>query len=196
MTIEERQERRIKIVQYSTGTQMTDLTSLQTEIDSIGTQIRDLKASGGGSGDAIGALVTHLNTLKKQYAEQNGGIGVDGKPYQAPLSKAEKKKLEKEQKAAAAVAAAATAGTGATDAVVRSVYLKCHDLENAELYLIGIACRCNGCCGCCCCMSLSTLTPFRLIDPLGYSCGSIYCSQTTIEKGSQQGGQESSQGRS
>ena len=75
---------------------MSDLESIKAEIDSVGTQIRDLK-SGNGSGD-VGALVAKLNTLKKDYADQNGGIGVDGKPYQAPLSKAEKKKLEKEKK--------------------------------------------------------------------------------------------------
>ncbi len=81
---------------------MTDLVALQTEIESIGTQIRELKSSGGGD---VGALVAQLNTLKKQYADNNGGMGVDGKPYQPPsLSKAEKKKLEKEQKAAAAAA--------------------------------------------------------------------------------------------
>ena len=84
---------------------MTDLVTLQSDIESIGAQIRELKGSG--SGD-VGALVTQLNALKKQYADQNGGMGVDGKPYQPPsLSKAEKKKLEKEQKAAAAAAAGA-----------------------------------------------------------------------------------------
>jgi hypothetical protein len=88
------------------GNIMTDLVALQTEIESIGTQIRELKSSGGGD---VGALVAQLNTLKKQYADNNGGMGVDGKPYQPPsLSKAEKKKLEKEQKAAAAAAAPVT----------------------------------------------------------------------------------------
>ena len=84
---------------------MTDLVTLQSDIESIGAQIRELKGSG--SGD-VGALVTQLNALKKQYADQNGGMGVDGKPYPPPsLSKADKKKLEKEQKAAAAAAAGA-----------------------------------------------------------------------------------------
>jgi hypothetical protein len=82
---------------------MSSLESIETEIDNVGNQIRELKSSGGGD---VGALVAKLNTLKKDYADQNGGIGVDGKPYQAPLSKAEKKKLEKEKKAAAAAAAA------------------------------------------------------------------------------------------
>ena len=93
---------------------MTDLNALQQEIESIGNQIRDLKASGGG-GDALGALITQLNTLKKEYADQNGGLGIDGKPYQPPsLSKAEKKKLEKEKKAAASAAnGGAVTGNGA-----------------------------------------------------------------------------------
>ncbi len=73
------------------------LETLKTEIDNIGTQIRDLKSSGGGD---VGSLVAKLNLLKKEYADNNAGIGVDGKPYQAPLSKADKKKLEKEKKAA------------------------------------------------------------------------------------------------
>ena len=82
---------------------MSSLESIKTEIDNVGNQIRELKSSGGGD---VGALVAKLTTLKKDYADQNGGIGVDGKPYQAPLSKAEKKKLEKEKKAAAAATAA------------------------------------------------------------------------------------------
>ena len=72
------------------------LETLKAEIDNVGNQIRVLKGS---CGD-VAALVARLNELKKEYADNNGGIGVDGKPYQAPLSKAEKKKLEKEKKAA------------------------------------------------------------------------------------------------
>ena len=72
------------------------LDTLKAEIDTVGNQIRELKSSGGD----VGSLVARLNELKKEYADNNGGIGVDGKPYQAPLSKAEKKKLEKEKKAA------------------------------------------------------------------------------------------------
>lgn len=88
---------------------MADLEKLKTEIDSIGNSIRELKSSG--DTDGIGALVGKLNELKQQYADNNGGIGVDGKPYQPPMSKAEKKKLEKQKKAAAAT----TAATGTND---------------------------------------------------------------------------------
>lgn len=84
---------------------MVDLEKLKLEIESIGGSIRELKEKGGGK-DEIGALVTKLNTLKQEYADNNNGIGFDGKPHQKPLSKAEKKKLEKEKKAAAAAAAA------------------------------------------------------------------------------------------
>jgi len=93
---------------------MVDLEALKSEIECVGNQIRDLKA--GGSGD-VGALVGKLNGLKKDYADNNGGIGVDGKPYQVPLSKAEKKKLEKEKKAAPASGAVATAAAASNEPV-------------------------------------------------------------------------------
>lgn len=89
------------------------LEALKSQIEEIGNQIRDIKDGGNNNGDAsqiIPSLVANLNTLKQEYANQNGGLGVDGKPYQPPLSKAEKKKLEKEKKAAAAAASTVRLG--------------------------------------------------------------------------------------
>lgn len=86
---------------------MVELEKLKLEIEAVGNSIRELKEKGGGK-EEIGALVTKLNALKQEYADNNNGLGVDGKPYQKPLSKAEKKKLEKEKKAAAAAATAKT----------------------------------------------------------------------------------------
>lgn len=70
---------------------MVDLQALQVQISDIGNQIREVKASeGGGDATKISELVAQLNTLKKEYADNNNGIGVDGKPWGG--SKSEKKK--------------------------------------------------------------------------------------------------------
>ena len=76
-----------------------DLDKIKAEIDTIGNRIRDLKSSGGSKED-IGAAVEALKTAKKQYADNNNGIGVDGKPYQENLTKAQKKALAKAEKEA------------------------------------------------------------------------------------------------
>uniref|UniRef100_A0A7S4J4K3 glutamate--tRNA ligase n=1 Tax=Odontella aurita TaxID=265563 RepID=A0A7S4J4K3_9STRA len=90
-----------------------DLPTLQSKIELTSNQIRDLKTAGGDEAkDKIPPLVQELLTLKKEYADNNGGIGVDGKPYEPPLSKAEKKKLEKDKKKKAAQEAAAGGGGG------------------------------------------------------------------------------------
>ena len=71
-----------------------DLDKIKAEIDTIGNRIRDLKSSGGSKED-IGAAVEGLKAAKKQYADNNNGIGVDGKPFQENLTKAQKKALAK-----------------------------------------------------------------------------------------------------
>ena len=79
---------------------MVELEQLKEQIDAAGENINTLKAAGGEVDKvAIGAAVTDLLGLKKQYAELNNGIGVDGKPFEAPMSKAEKKAKEKADKA-------------------------------------------------------------------------------------------------
>ena len=74
-----------------------DLEALKAEITSIGDKIRDLKTAGAEKAE-IGAAVEALNAAKKKYADNNNGIGVDGKPYEPPMSRAEKKKKEKAEK--------------------------------------------------------------------------------------------------
>jgi hypothetical protein len=72
---------------------MVDLAALEQEIAEIGTKIRTLKASSG-SAEEVSAAVALLVEKKKLYADNNHGIGVDGKPF------------------GAGGAAAATAGSG------------------------------------------------------------------------------------
>jgi hypothetical protein len=79
---------------------MVELEQLKEQIDAAGEKIKTLKtAEGAVDKDAIGAAVKDLLDLKKQYAENNNGIGVDGKPFEAPMSKAEKKAKDKADKA-------------------------------------------------------------------------------------------------
>ena len=79
-----------------------DLEALKAEITSLGDTIRTLKTASPVDKDAIGAAVGALNEAKKKYADNNDGLGVDGKPYEAPMSKAEKKAKEKATKEKAA----------------------------------------------------------------------------------------------
>jgi hypothetical protein len=82
---------------------MVELEQLKEQIDAAGEKIKSLKtAEGVVDKAAIGAAVTNLLELKKQYAELNNGIGVDGKPFEAPMSKAEKKAKDKADKAGGA----------------------------------------------------------------------------------------------
>ena len=91
---------------------MADHESLRTKINSLGEEIKTVKSSpdAADSKEKLTKLVADLLESKKQFADLNNGIGVDGKPYEAPMSKAEKKKKAKAEKAAAAAAAAADGG--------------------------------------------------------------------------------------
>jgi hypothetical protein len=87
-----------------------DLTELASRISSLGENIKLLKSSSEQpDADAISAAVAALLDAKRLYAQNNGGVGVDGKPWEEPLTKSQKKKLEKEKKAAGAAAEAAAA---------------------------------------------------------------------------------------
>ena len=79
---------------------MASLDELKALVESLAEKIKTLKAEGGDNKEAIGAAVKELLEAKKKYADGNNGIGVDGKPYEAPMSKSEKKKLAKQQKKA------------------------------------------------------------------------------------------------
>jgi len=82
---------------------MSELETLKKQIETVGEEIKTLKTNGGDK-ETITKKVAELLAVKKAYADANNGIGVDGKPYEQPLSKAEKKKKAKAEKAAAAAA--------------------------------------------------------------------------------------------
>lgn len=74
-----------------------DLEALKVNIHNLGENVKELKAANADKkelDDAVQALLT----AKKEYAQNNNGIGVDGKPFQEPLSKAEKKAQAKAAK--------------------------------------------------------------------------------------------------
>jgi glutamyl-tRNA synthetase len=110
---------------------MTDLTTLKTAIESLGNQIKAAKADGA-SKDVVEPLVKELLSKKQDYADQNGGIGVDGKPFgvkaetqkkdpskeaaastQVTVENAAKKAAKKAEKAAKKAAHKASAGVAA-----------------------------------------------------------------------------------
>jgi len=82
---------------------MANLEEQKEKVDSLAQKIVDLKKADPVDKDAIGATVKELLDAKRTYAEHNKGIGVDGKPWEEPMSKSDKKKKEKLAKAAAAV---------------------------------------------------------------------------------------------
>jgi hypothetical protein len=59
---------------------MADLDSLKAEIEAVGNQIKQAKGNKLEK-SVIDPLVKTLLSLKQQYADQNNGIGVDGKPF-------------------------------------------------------------------------------------------------------------------
>jgi hypothetical protein len=63
-----------------TFTKMTDLDSIKAEIEAVGNQIKQAKV-GKAEKSVIDPLVKTLLSLKQQFADQNDGIGVDGKPF-------------------------------------------------------------------------------------------------------------------
>jgi WHEP-TRS domain len=102
---------------------MVNLEALSADIAGMGEKIKELKSDSGSSPEAISAAVEELLRLKKEYADNNNGIGVDGKPFEKPLSKAEKKAKEKAEKAAAAASAAGAAATSAVSLSARGGFL-------------------------------------------------------------------------
>lgn len=85
---------------------------LKARIAALGESIKSLKSSGEPDKDAISAAVAALLDAKRTFAKNNGGVGVDGKPWEEPMTKSQKKKAEKAKKAAAAAAAVAGGGGG------------------------------------------------------------------------------------
>src|SRR6056300_1215130 len=88
-----------------------DLNELQARISALGESIKLLKSSSENPDkDAISTAVTALLDAKRTYAKNNGGVGVDGKPWEEPMTKSQKKKAEKEKKAALAKASGGGGG--------------------------------------------------------------------------------------
>jgi hypothetical protein len=81
-----------------------NLEALKQEVELLGDKVNELKTASPVDKDAIGASVAQLLAAKQKYADNNNGIGVDGEPYEAPMSKAEKKAKAKAEKKAAAAA--------------------------------------------------------------------------------------------
>ena len=94
-----------------------NLEELRAKVQTIADKITELKKANPVDKDAIGASVKELLDAKRTFAENNNGIGIDGKPWEEPMSKADKKKKAKAEKAAAAAAAAAGEGNGDADQV-------------------------------------------------------------------------------
>ena len=92
---------------------MSDLDELRAKVTSIADEITSFKETTPVNKEGIAALIPQLLAAKVAFAQANNGIGVDGKPYEAPLSKAEKKKRAKEEKAKAAAAASGGASAAA-----------------------------------------------------------------------------------
>jgi hypothetical protein len=69
-----------------------DLVALQAKVTDLGAKVKELKTTGGGSPEDIQAAVASLLQAKKEYAEANNGIGVDGKPFVEGSAGGKKKK--------------------------------------------------------------------------------------------------------
>ncbi|KAG7337166.1 glutaredoxin 3 [Nitzschia inconspicua] len=72
---------------------MVDLDSLKAEIDSIGNQIKQAKSDKSDK-SVIDPLVKQLLAKKQEYADNNNGVGVDGKPFGAVSSATSSKKKD------------------------------------------------------------------------------------------------------
>ena len=69
-----------KQIQCSSKENEEKLLKLKEVIDTLSNDIRTLKTTSPELKDKIKALVDQLLQAKTDYAELNGGIGVDGKP--------------------------------------------------------------------------------------------------------------------
>jgi hypothetical protein len=84
------------------ATPTVDLDALRTRITDLGETIKILKSSSEPDKDAIASAVAELLDAKRSFANNNGGIGVDGNKWEEPMSKKDKKKAEKAANAAKA----------------------------------------------------------------------------------------------
>ena len=108
------------------ATPAVDIEELTKRITALGESIKQLKSSSEPDKDAIATAVNALLDSKRTYAKNNGGVGVDGKPWEEPMTKAQKKAADKAKKAAAA------AGGGGAGANQESSGKKiCIDVDGA-----------------------------------------------------------------
>ena len=68
---------------------MVDLKQLSLDITQVGLEIKELKTNGTNNKDLLTTKIQSLLQLKQTYAENNNGIGVDGKPFGGTTSKKE-----------------------------------------------------------------------------------------------------------
>jgi hypothetical protein len=95
------------------------LVTLKAGIAALGEKVKQLKTTPDADKHVVAGAVKDLLDAKKQYAQLNNGIGVDGKPFVEQLSKSEKKKAAKEQKGSSATTTTTTATTAAGSDQVR-----------------------------------------------------------------------------
>ena len=79
---------------------MSELESLKAVVDAAAANVVKLKGEGADP-SAIKGAVGELLAAKAAYAEKNGGIGVDGKPFDPSGGKKDKKKKSKDAAPAA-----------------------------------------------------------------------------------------------
>jgi hypothetical protein len=72
------------------------LDDWRTKVEACAEQVKTLKTTDGVEKEAVGAAVTALLDAKRSFAKLNKGIGIDGKPFEEPMSKADKKKQKKQ----------------------------------------------------------------------------------------------------
>ena len=88
------------VISTMASSDTVNLDALKQQVEALAEKVKELKEANPVDKDAIGATVKELLAAKQQYADNNNGIGVDGKPFEPPLTKAEKKAKAKAEKAA------------------------------------------------------------------------------------------------
>mmetsp|Transcript_16524 Transcript_16524/g.18349 ORF Transcript_16524/g.18349 Transcript_16524/m.18349 type:complete len:923 (+) Transcript_16524:60-2828(+) len=111
---------RYSVLQVKTDTiRMTainnNIESLREKVTKCAETVSNLKKNSPDEKSAIAIAVKEMLAAKKEFADNNDGIGVEGKPYQAPMSKAEKKAKEKAEKTSKAAAALDSQNEGASN---------------------------------------------------------------------------------
>ena len=74
-----------------------NLDELKSQVETIAQKIIDLKKCNPVNKDAITTSVKELLDAKRLYAQSNNGIGVDGKPWEEPMTKSQKKAKAKNE---------------------------------------------------------------------------------------------------